>query len=541
LARSFDDCLRSAGDVARRTQVQILALLASLLFVWFTGIEPQYTELSKPVGELATIEVAQTNLKRGIGLVRGRLGESLRNAQRIRNEFSNECNISKLGTRCESLSQQIGATTAKVRAYEIFINNRERLRTDQGQKISAIRQAIARQVNFDVGFGIKLPFSFSYASFIWLLLFGFILARAWIQRGKFWRLVTAAASRLESGASLQVEPHLVDMPVWLGPAPRTTILSVDRRILIKLVGWHDRSHQWFTWLLLATMGVAALRVAWIGLAVAGLAASHDIQCPFLGIGIAAATAANLLLLGGFALPWWSSARSDRSAYLRRERRLFLRGAVLIGAFAVTQIVTSGAFTLRWAAAKASAKRRARRHTPRRAKWSVVPGAALTPGWYRNRASGAVHYVWPGNRVRFGAGLKRSSLVREMALLPEPGRASLPAWVRTRDFHNVMLAEAKALATQGRYDPAIDLLLRAVRVAYREMGPSATLSLLDEAARLVVNNRTARLGELRQVGRDLAAGQWPIRSREALAQHSAKWERRSASSLGAAAGPTVGKL
>jgi hypothetical protein len=525
--RSFQEHVKDAGELARRTNIQIIAIFAGLLYVWVSAIEPEYRKLPTKIEILARQNVASSNTREAINRAQREFGQVGKNLSQLETTFQTSCNSVAGNDQCVRFQHQIiDSETSRIRLQSI-IEQYSKLRTSQAAKIREIRDDIAKLVNFDIGLGFKFNVGFSYAAAIWLTILLLVLSRIWFQRSKFWSVVVAGLQVLGPTSRQGIERHLIDMPFWLAPTPTPTKDRIPSKALQKVVGWEGRSHLLLGLAAWVVVAAIALRVGWIGLVVSGLATKHEIQGSWVGYVVAFALASVIGLLVLLALPWSTWSRSDLPTYQPPERRKFLIGAVTIGGLALIQSATSSVFGLGWNRLLAHEKNNAFRLKKRRSPMSVVSGKPLAPGWYRHAKSKAVHVIWPGNRARSAQGLRARNLV---PLAPRFEVEALeylrpfPDWIGSKDFTAFILAVSKNRIKAGDLDYALKLLLLSARHHAEAVNIASARPLIDAAARLAKRQRSSpALRQVAGVARQLRANARPPHVAQSLEERIFAWE------------------
>lgn len=525
--RSFADFVKDAGDLARRTNLQILLLAGGLVLAWLSGIEGQYRKISLSIASLSEIRVSKDYWDEIKSRTSQRQMAYRRSYPRDVQLYRSRCSDNRQTEECLTLDSRIRSATAYPQKAERVFDESRRIEARQREERQRLTTELARQINFDFGYGVKLPFNFSLAPIIWLLLMSSVLVRVMWQRSKFWSLLAKGLKCLPRNDRRLADLQLTDMPLWLAPVPKAAREGVRKPQLARMVGWSTGSPLGvFSIMLFVLVLIAVLRVGWIGSVVSGIGAHASIPYSHLiGYLTAAAFAVSLAILGALVIPWWTSAARNRPEFGRRDRRLLLAGGLSAAILFVVQSSTSGAFALRWWSARRNARARATRFRPRLARVSTVEGPIMEPGWYRHTRTGVIHYIWAENRVRRARGLRARNLAPlnvRLSAMPADS-AKIEPWIRTRDFPLVIAAHSDRLLQQRKIAEAIKLLVLASPYRWTLVGPSAALPWMDRAARLSASHGvTIMLARLIDTARQLESVQ-PNRGPSVLGDRIARWE------------------
>ena len=529
MQRSFEECVKEAGELARRSNAYFIALFAGLILAW-SAIEVRYFQIATSIQDLARINVGKEHLERDAGRERKAQGSFRRQYFKSRAQLGANC---PGGPQCLEKRREVRSSKAKaISSSRSFDAQTRTINALIKERVVPLRTQLSDKISFDVGFGVKVPFEFLYAALIWLGLLVVILFRIAIQRGKFWRLIALGLSRVPIDDRRIAGARLTDMPFWLAPAPRACRWNILQADFNRIVGWHQGNRRSLIyWFALAILALVVLRLAWIGFMAGGLAQylADDTDSPqtivWVEWSVAAVAALALLAVASLGVPWWTSLRADLPAYARRDRRGLIAAGVGIGFLLLVRLAVPTPFSHNWSKAQTKARNDAPRHKPRLSPWTALAGASLPSGWYRNAVSGSIHYVWPNNKVRYARGLLAKNLRPiQPAFLGGDyiQAAAVPAWVRSRDFPLVVRLAAETIAGREaveatRVERAVDLLIVAARHRVLLTGVVSVLPLMDQAFALSRKNRLgAKVARLIKVARTLG-DRTPIRSARPLSR------------------------
>jgi hypothetical protein len=481
MQRRFEDYARDAGELARRTNVHVIALSAALLYAWLAALEPEYAKLKPLVENWEQANVILDNQAR-------QRSEILLNIEQVRASLVKAQNEIRVCSRDRFKDNCLGSTNVASKAEKSINRAREALQqnSEARKKIDAVRADALKEfearVDFDVGLGLKLKVALQYAAAVWLLLLTLLVARILQQRAKFWSLIAAGLRTVPRSERSPTPCFLPDMPMWVSRAPALSDDRVAGATFLQITGVH-RLEGAAAAAVLAAAAIVAARVTATGLIIGGFAAAVGSGGYWATLPVVVAALSTFGLLALLVVPWWTSSRTPVPKFRRRERRRLIAGGLAAVMLSFAETASGATFALKAAAARRRAKAKALFFRRRPSRWWTIDGRAVSAGWYRNLRSKSLHLVRPENQVRWARGLKAEHLRRERFPFGQVMSADgTPAveWVFNREFEYYVEVAARYLVHKHRPEPAIALLVGGAR--HRAQGEMrSALALLDRAA------------------------------------------------------------
>jgi hypothetical protein len=443
MARGAGDLLSDAREVSRRNAIPFLVIAAGLLLVWATTLEDARRGFRADERALfaSWIKAEKTRaVIESIGAKRSQLSGII---EKARGEAESSCRVpGEAG--CRMAREKLVAAQKRDSHLEARLNEFRKIEGELAQSIRQIRSRLAEKVSFEVGQGIRLPFTLLFAPLAWLLVLAFLLVRLTMVRALFWRLVMQSEVRRRLDGLPPPGTVLVDTPFWLGPVPRASKDGSHQATLRRIVGWRT-SATFKRMLLYATLtgaAVVCLRVCWLGIffesvsrlpneILGDLGQQREDEAgspswPLLGLATALAAILDTVLLLSRFLPGRGALRATApvpDGFGRREMIALGVGAVgyTFLALQLSRTTIGGDRGRLFSRLSERMLRFRRRNNGGR----QVLAAKLAPGWYANKRTSAVHLVREHRKIRAvgGPSLAAAKIAGEA---PAPAPAPAPA-------------------------------------------------------------------------------------------------------------------
>jgi hypothetical protein len=517
MERATSSILSDARDVIKRTSIPFLLLCTGLFLVWSTTLEEARRQFRADENTLSIHRIRSEKTSSVLALVKRESLGLEHDIQNLGRAVAQSCSDPK-AEGCKTARDQLESAQRRQAKLE---QRQEELTRGQVQLAQAIRQVrvrLAEKVSFDLGQGIRLPFTLLLAPLAWLVVLGFLLARLGMARAQFWRLVCLAEQQCRLDGKYVGRSGLIDAPFWIGPPPARR-RGEPAGVPGEPGGVRGNAVRVKRLLFYAVLVIAALiclRVSWIGIFFENVSLLpdrllHQIDQPKGTAGhfdisrlLAPATAfvavVDVLALLWLALPIRRSMRTpmlSSSPLARRELLTVGLGAIAYSVFlsrlslsgvdaARNRLMTSLRAKMLWYRKRDNRRRQA-------------AASALVPGWYFNARGSAAHLVtfdtYPGpakrgdksrNRnknkvVKNAAGLKPAHLIPVNLLASDLDAPGL--WVRKEYALRVSEDAALLGLRNGQVWLAMNLLAFSPYAATERMG--VTLRRFDLAAGIAI--------------------------------------------------------
>jgi hypothetical protein len=508
VASTSGSILKSAEDVARRANTQILIVGSGLALSLFPLIEgARFVSAQR---EILRIDDAREN---AFHIQERAAANRIKLVRQGKEKAESDFRVLGCARATEIVRPRCGKPSRIIRQNALaeerlreIQKELERSKKEIAPKQKRLIEKFSETVSFNVGGGLKLPFSLDVAPIVWLTISLGLFVFAGMKRSQFWRLAVSALVRRGDDRSEQL--GLVAPPIWIAPVPRgRDKAGVTRWQLARLVDWgksYRLQHKLLATVALA-LGAIALWVAWIGLSTLDLFQRMESLSRRYGAVVAAPQpfdmrplvmallVCNLVALLCFLIPGRATSALAVPVYGVGDRRLVLR-ALTGGAVLCISSVTASPFVLEklWSHLREKAGMRWNHFRPRRRLFAQLGKVGLKPGWYRNIRTGVVHYLPVTGRVRWVKTIVLANIVPhemvEMFQEGQPsGRRSRPPRVSHRklEFDE---DRAIALVSVQRYQDAFGVLyndiVRALQGSWFAQ-PVPILRRIDLAAGLAI--------------------------------------------------------
>lgn len=517
--RAARELLSDAGEVARRNAIPFIVIAAGLLLVWSTTLEDARAGFRSDERTLAASWIKADKTRGVIERIRRMRSRVSTDVHRLRQNAEQDC-AGQPSTRCTDARRRYEGVQRRYNELGRRLDEFRSIEGDLTRSIRQVRERLSQKVSFDVGQGIRLPFTLLLAPLGWLAVLAFLLVRVGMAKALFWRLVRQAEVRSRLGVETPTVPVLVDVPFWLAPLPRTRGDVGRRATLRRMAGWRNsaRSKTITMWVVLAVAAMASLRICWIGIYFESVATlpneilsqlgerSGSLERSWLDQLLGPATVSiamlDILLLAWLAVPARPNVRTAAPIPARPGRREFFVGAGAVAvSFAVFRLST---WTVQANREQfVSGLRRAMlRLKRRRNRARDVAARALQPGWYFNRRTSAAHLVRADRIIKRAPGLKPTNL--EPVSFDGNDIDAPGLWVR--EEHTVRIREEVALRSlmQGQVWIALNVL--AFGRTLLPEGAGAITRRLDLAAGIMIwLEWGAGLARVTEAARQIASG------------------------------------
>jgi hypothetical protein len=197
--------------------VQLLLVIGGLFLIWTVNLEDGFSRLQQSINKLSQLDVRQSNLKAAL-----------------------RSNVANLRSTLKKLqTKETGISSVRARRIEGRIEQLAKDEQEVAKTLQTVTNTLDEKINFELGQGMKLPFSFGLASLVWLLLLVSLLVRVGLQRDKFWSIIAEAVTQSRNLDAPLTGTQVYEMPIWLAPVPRckepTAIAS--RVEMANALGW----------------------------------------------------------------------------------------------------------------------------------------------------------------------------------------------------------------------------------------------------------------------------------------------------------------
>ncbi|ANL68593.1 hypothetical protein AMC82_PC00029 (plasmid) [Rhizobium phaseoli] len=518
--------MKSAEDFSKRANTQIVVVTSGLLLGLFSIMASQQFASSQRY-EVLTIDSQGAAMRAQYQLASKERLKTRNHSTAAQIEFDQAGCSAKLtapGDRCSKLKREIERAGGGEERLTAILKRLDDLAKDIPKKQKDIAARFSEKVSFDVGLGIKLPFTLDIAPLIFLAVSAGLGVFVGIKRARFWQLVGAALRSDPDPVDPVERLALIDVAIWLAPVPLgRDRVGLSRFALARQAGWirsYRRRHAAMALLVLLLVMVCAY-VSYSGLIIVDLLRHMEALQLQSALTPTAARSfdtniilvilfgANLAVALWLLIPTRISTTVTRPVYVDQQRRIAIRAMVVGSTATVAAALVSPALMERlWSESITRIGQRWNQFRPRRPNHINLRDTSLKPGWYCNTRSNVVHYLDHRLHMRWAKGINPSHLASHIPIA-HLGKSHIPiahagkivsktvatsgsGTQNALKINNRPLeyreAAAINLVLQHQYSEASQALIDAALIELKAGGlirPTPALRLLDLAAGIAI--------------------------------------------------------